>query len=124
MILLGDCKILLLGGWVVEADFFEQLKRKSKIGECVSLRPVGEQFLPAERTIKFDHTKNRNRLATLEATNTRAKIRQRVKEKVDEIEPGIRNDIVGDVEKHWLSASLPNTLCRYLMGFTIITIIW
>jgi hypothetical protein len=70
-------------GWVVEADFFEQLKRESEKGKCVSLRPTEQQFLPAERTIKFDHTKNRNRLATLGAAKTRAKTRNQVQAKVN-----------------------------------------
>ena len=72
-------------GWVVEADFFEQLKQTSKKKECVSLRPEEQQFLPAERIIKFDHTKNRNRLATLLASKTRAKTKKQVQTKVERI---------------------------------------
>lgn len=72
-------------GWVVEADFFMQLRNCSKMGQNVPFTPRELEFLPAERIVKFDHTKNRNRLATLYASATRAKTKKALQEKVKRI---------------------------------------
>ena len=67
-------------GWVIEADFFGQVKQAVNTGtpfEPAGLTPGCSTFVPTS-VCRFDHTKNRNRLLTYFAQNTRAKTKNKV----------------------------------------------